>query len=78
MAKYIIRRIIWLFVVLFTVSLITFILMHMVPGGPWDKEKTLPPQVVEALNRKYGLDKPVYVQFGNFLWGVVRGDLGVS
>jgi len=78
MTKYVIRRMLWLVVVLFAVSFITFTLMHLVPGGPWDKEKTLPPQVVEALNRKYGLDKPVYVQFGNFLLGVVQGDLGVS
>jgi len=78
MTKYVIRRILWLAVVLFAVSFITFTLMHLVPGGPWDKEKTLPPQVVEALNRKYGLDKRVYIQFGNFLLGVVQGDLGVS
>jgi len=78
MTKYVIRRILWLAVVLFAVSFITFTLMHLVPGGPWDKEKTLPPQVVEALNRKYGLDKHVYIQFGNFLLGVVQGDLGVS
>ncbi len=78
MYKYIIRRTFWLIVVLFSVSFITFSLMHLVPGGPWDKEKQLPPQVVEALNRKYGLDKPFLVQFGDFLSGLARGDLGVS
>ena len=52
--------------------------MHLVPGGPWDREKQLAPQIVENLNRKYGLDKPFFVQFGNFIWGAVRGDLGVS
>ncbi len=78
MTWYIVRRIFWLLVVLLAVSFITFSLMHLVPGGPWDKEKQLAPQVVENLNRKYGLDKPFFVQFGNFLWGVVRGDLGVS
>lgn len=52
--------------------------MHLVPGGPWDREKQLAPQVVEALNRKYGLDKPFFVQYGNFLLGLVQGDLGVS
>jgi oligopeptide transport system permease protein len=52
--------------------------MHLVPGGPWDRDKTLPPQVVENLNIKYGLDKPFFVQFGNFLWGVLHGDLGLS
>jgi oligopeptide transport system permease protein len=78
MSKYIARRVLWLVAVLLVVSFITFSLMHLVPGGPWDKEKALPPQVVEALNRKYGLDKPFFVQYGNFLWGLVQGDLGVS
>lgn len=78
MSKYIVRRIFWLLLVLLVVSFITFSLMHLVPGGPWDREKQLAPQVVEALNRKYGLDKPFFVQFGNFLWGVLRGDLGIS
>lgn len=78
MTKFIIRRIFWLIIVLLVVSFITFSLMHLVPGGPWDREKTLAPQVVEALNRKYGLDKPFLVQFGDFLWGILHGDLGVS
>ncbi len=52
--------------------------MHLVPGGPWDQEKQLAPQVVENLNRKYHLDKPLVIQFGSFLWNAVRGDLGVS
>ena len=78
MSKFIIRRIFWLVVVLLVVSFITFSLMHLVPGGPWDRDKTLAPQVVEALNKKYGLDKPFFIQFGDFLWGIVHGDLGVS
>jgi len=78
MLKFIIRRILWMSLVLFVVAFITFTLMHLVPGGPWDKEKKLAPQVVEALNRRYGLDKPLYEQFVNYIWGVVRGDLGVS
>jgi len=78
MTKYIIHRIFWLIVVLLVVSFITFSLMHLVPGGPWDKEKTLAPQVVDALNKKYGLDKPFFVQFGNYLLNLLHGDLGVS
>jgi len=78
MTKFIIRRTFWLLVVLLVVSFITFSLMHLVPGGPWDRDKTLAPQVVEALNKKYGLDKPFFIQFGDFLWGIVHGDLGVS
>ncbi len=78
MTRFIIHRIFWLIIVLLVVSFITFSLMHLVPGGPWDKEKTLAPQVVDALNKKYGLDKPFIVQFGDFLWGILHGDLGVS
>ena len=64
--------------VLLVVLLITFILMHLVPGGPWDRDKALAPQVVDALNRKYGLDKPLWYQFGSYLWGILHGHLGVS
>jgi oligopeptide transport system permease protein len=78
MTRYILNRILWLIIVLLVVSFITFALMHLVPGGPWDKEKTLAPQVVEALNKKYGLDKPFIAQFGDFLWNILHGDLGVS
>jgi len=78
MSKYVARRVIWLIVVLLVVSFITFSLMHLVPGGPWDSEKKLAPQVIQNLNIKYGLDKPFFVQYFNYIWGVVRGDLGVS
>lgn len=78
MTRYIIIRIFWLLVVLLVVSFITFSLMHLVPGGPWDREKALAPKVVEALNKKYGLDKPFFVQYGNYLYGILHGDLGVS
>jgi oligopeptide transport system permease protein len=60
------------------VAFITFSLMHLVPGGPWDRDKQLAPQVVENLNHKYGLDKPFVVQFKDFLWNTVHGNLGVS
>lgn len=78
MQAYIIRRVLWLIPVLFAVSLITFALMHAVPGGPWDDEKPLPPAVVQNLNRKYGLDEPLPEQYLNFVLNAVRGDLGVS
>jgi len=76
--KYIIKRILWIIPVLLAVAFITFSLMHLVPGGPWDRDKQLAPQVVENLNHKYGLDKPFVVQFKDFLWNTVHGNLGVS
>lgn len=78
MQQYVIRRLLWIIPVLVFISLITFVLMHSVPGGPWDREKKLAPQVVENLNRRYGLDKPVWQQYLDFLTSAVRGDLGVS
>jgi oligopeptide transport system permease protein len=78
MTKYIIKRLIWLVAVLFVIAFITFALMHLVPGGPWDQEKQLAPQIVENLNQKYGLDKPLYIQFGNYILNALHGDLGIS
>ena len=78
MAKYIARRLMWMLLTLFVVAFITFFLMHLVPGGPWDREKELSPQVIENLNQKYGLDKPLFVQFGSYIWNAVNGDLGIS
>ena len=78
MSKYVTRRVIWLVAILLVVSFLTFSLMHLVPGGPWDREKALAPQVIQNLNIKYGLDKPFIVQYFNYIWGVLHGDLGVS
>ena len=52
--------------------------MHLVPGGPWDREKNLAPAIVENLNRKYNLDKPVWEQYLVFVWNASHGDLGIS
>jgi len=76
--KYSIRRFFWIILVLVAVSFITFSLMHLVPGGPWDRQKELAPQVIENLNKKYGLDQPFFVQFGHYLWNLLHGDLGLS
>jgi oligopeptide transport system permease protein len=79
MQRYILRRVLWIVPVLFFVALVTFSLMHLVPGGPWDRDtRTLPPATVENLKRRYGLDKPLVEQFGTFLMNAVRGDLGIS
>ena len=78
MITYIVRRILWIIPVLFTVSIITFILMHSVPGGPWDAEKRLPAGVQTRLNAQYGLDQPLPVQYLQWAGGFVQGDLGPS
>lgn len=78
MATYLVRRLLWIIPVLFTVSLITFALMHAVPGGPWAREKPLNDATVAALNKIYGLDKPVWQQYTDWIGGMVQGDLGPS
>lgn len=63
---------------MFGIGTITFVLMHAVPGGPWDENKKLSPSVVANLNHRYDLDDSLWVQYGKFLGNAVRGDLGVS
>ena len=78
MISYLARRILWIIPVLFAVSVITFFLMHTVPGGPWDSEKRVPANVQARLNAQYGLDKPVYEQYIQWAGGFLTGDLGPS
>ena len=78
MTAYIIRRVLWLIPVLFIVSVITFALMHAAPGGPWQREKPLPPANVALLNAKYGLNDPMPVQYLRWAGNLVTGDLGPS
>lgn len=78
MIRYLVRRVVWLIPVLLFVSLITFTLMHITPGGPWDKEKAVSPQIVANLNAKYNLDKPAWQQYLIYMGNALRGDLGPS
>jgi oligopeptide transport system permease protein len=78
MTRFIVRRILWLVPVLLFVSLITFTLMHITPGGPWDKEKAVSAQVVANLNARYNLDKPAWQQYLIYMANALHGDLGPS
>jgi ABC-type dipeptide/oligopeptide/nickel transport system permease component len=70
MTSYIIRRFLYLLIVIFVVSIITFSLMHAVPGGPFDREKPLPEEVRLSFEKIYHLDEPLLVQFGGYLKSV--------
>ncbi|HEY63175.1 MAG TPA: ABC transporter permease [Caldilineae bacterium] len=80
MTRYIIRRILWFIPVLFAIALVTFLLSHAMPGGPFDfaGDRSLPPSVVANLKRKYHLDWPLWKQFAAWIWDLMRGDLGPS
>lgn len=78
MAKYIGKRIIWALITVLLITFITFMLMNAIPGGPFLGEKGVSQNVLDALNAKYGLDKPLLVQYKNYLVNAIQGDLGVS
>ena len=78
MSGFIIRRVLWTIPVLWAIASITFFLMHAVPGGPFDRDKELPPPVRANLERKYGLDDPLHEQYVHYLGNLVQGDLGIS
>jgi oligopeptide transport system permease protein len=61
MVEYAFRRVLWVIPVIVAVSAVTFFLMYRAPGGPWDREKTLPAATIKALDLKFGLDKPLWV-----------------
>lgn len=71
MGRYIIRRLLYLIVVLLVVSAITFGLMHSVPGGPFDREKALPAEIMANLEKRYHLDDPLIVQYFSYLSDIV-------
>jgi oligopeptide transport system permease protein len=78
MTGYVVRRILWLIPVLFAVSIITFTLMHLVPGGPWSGDRNQAPGVAAAIAKTYHLNEPVWQQYGHWVFDFVRGDLGPS
>lgn len=78
MTKYIFKRIFQAIGVILLVSIITFVLMDLAPGSPFASEKSQSPEVLAALNKKYGLDQPKTVQLKNFILNALKGDFGVS
>jgi peptide/nickel transport system permease protein len=76
---YLFGRLVGIGVVFFIVSILAFVLMHSVPGGPFDEEKApLPPAAKENILRKYGLDKPLYEQYVRYMASALTGDFGTS
>ncbi len=63
---------------LFAVASITFILLRILPGGPFDQEKALPPEIKANIEAKYHLNEPLLIQYGLYLKGLLQGDLGES
>lgn len=79
MSGYVLRRLLLLLPIWLAVYTLTFTLYQLTPGGPWDRERPVPREAIEQLNRKYGLDKPLWQQYVDYLGGVLtRFDFGPS
>ena len=78
LAKYFLKRIAYGVVTLFVLVSLTFFMQQLLPGDPFIGDKNLPEATMEALYAKYGLDKPVWMQYFIYLGNCLHGDLGVS
>ena len=78
MIQFILKRFLSSLVVLFIVSTLTFFILYIVPGGPFDQEKKLPPEIQANVEAKYRLNLPVWQQYYFYLKGLSHGDLGPS
>lgn len=78
MTTYVLQRLSLMVVTLFAIITLTFFLMHAVPGGPFVSDKMMAPEIQAAINAKYHLDDPIWVQYLNYLRGIASFDLGPS
>jgi oligopeptide transport system permease protein len=75
---YVLKRLLGAIPTLAVIVVLAFLLMRLAPGGPFDEEQAIPPEIRANLERAYGLDQPLPVQLGRYLSGLVRGDFGPS
>lgn len=75
---FILKRILQSIPVLFAVSLFTFIMVRSAPGGPFDQDRNVPPEVIKHLNEHYHLDDPLWKQYLDYLVNLLHGDFGPS
>ena len=79
MFSYIVKRLAVAVPTLLILIILSFLLMHAAPGGPFTQEKALPPEILANLNAKYGLDQPLWRQMISYVWGIVAHfDFGPS
>ena len=78
MIQLILKRLFTYIPVLLVVVIITFLMVHAAPGGPFDAERVASPEIIEKLNEAYNLDKHIHVQIYNYLFNAIQGDFGPS
>ena len=75
---YMVKRLAYMLLTLFIIVTVTFFLMKLLPGTPFSNEDQLTAAQIQTLNAKYGLDQPIWVQYGRYLLNILKGALGVS
>jgi oligopeptide transport system permease protein len=75
---YALKRFVGAWPTLLVLLTLAFFMIRAAPGGPFDTEKTLPPEIQANLDKKYHLDEPLIQQYGRYLWDLARGDFGPS
>ena len=78
MTTLVLRRLLLFVPTLWVIATLTFFLVHLAPGGPFQSEKAIPAAARAQMARVYGLDRPLAQQYGRFLWNAAHGDLGPS
>ena len=78
MIGFVIKRLLWLLLVLWCVVSLTFFLIRLAPGGPFDKERKIPAAIEAQLLAKYQLDGPLHEQYFQYLGDLLKGDLRLS
>jgi len=76
--NYLVRRILYALLALLVVVTVTFLFMHIIPGGPFQREKALPDAIKKNIEARYKLDQPLHIQYFDYLSHLVKGDLGPS
>ena len=78
MIRYIINRLLSIVFTFFFISVLVFVLMHAIPGGPFDPvDMPLSDSAKAKILKQYGLDQPLYVQYFKYMWGVLHLDFGI-
>ncbi len=78
MAKFVLRRLLGLLPTLLAIIALSFFVIRLAPGSPFTNEKAVPPEVLQALEARYGFDRPIAEQFFLYLGNLLQGDLGLS
>ncbi len=78
MLSFLAKRLLTILATLVVLATLTFFLMRIVPGGPFDSDKALPPEIKANVEAKFHLNEPLWKQYGNYMWGLCKLDFGPS